>query len=320
MANNSVNKITGLSIATWTTKDLQSFFGETVNLNEQLDKAEKEDIEDIEVNVGEKFFKLNFNHIDDPKVTDAILGVILTIGDITETRVLDRAKDEFFSIASHELRTPLTAIRGNTSLIKEHYQNVLKDKDLAMMIEDMHEASVRLIKIVNDFLDSSRLQQKRIEFKKDKVEVIKLAEDTIQELQNNALEKKITLSIEKGSETALNAIGDAERIKQVLVNLIGNSIKFTSSGGVTISFAKEPGIVKVLITDTGSGIPKDNQNLLFRKFQQAGDKILTRDATQGTGMGLYISKMLMEGMNGKVELVSSEEGKGSVFAMSLPLA
>jgi signal transduction histidine kinase len=320
MANNSVNRMTNMALATWTTKDLQNFFGNTVDLNAYIDKAEKEDTEGLEVNVNDRYYKINFNHIDDPKIQNAILGVIITIGDITESKILDRAKDEFFSIASHELRTPLTAIMGNTALIQEHYQSVLKDKDLAEMIGDMHEASIRLIKIVNDFLDSSRLQQKKIEFKKDKVEVIKLSEDTVKELLNNATQKGLTLGVEKGTEKEISVIGDAERIKQVLVNLIGNAIKFTEKGGITVTFVKEGTNLKVNISDTGGGIPKENQTLLFRKFQQAGDKILTRDATQGTGMGLYISRMLMEGMGGSVDLVSSEEGKGTTFAFILPLA
>jgi signal transduction histidine kinase len=84
------------------------------------------------------------------------LGVVILLEDITEAKILERSKDEFFSIASHELRTPLTAIRGNTSLIQTYYSNILKDKDLAEMINDIHDSSIRLIAIVSDFLDASR--------------------------------------------------------------------------------------------------------------------------------------------------------------------
>ena len=91
-------------------------------------------------------------------------------------------------------------------------------------------------------------------------------------------------------------------------------------GGITISSAVSDGMVQVSIADTGRGIPLNNQALLFHKFQQAGDSLFTRDTTKGTGLGLYISKLMIEGMGGKIWLVKSEEGKGSVFAFTVPIA
>ena len=113
---------------------------------------------------------------------------------------------------------------------------------------------------------------------------------------------------------------DADRVKQVIYNFIGNAMKFTTHGSITISSEVKGRQLKVLITDTGSGIPLDRQHLLFHKFQQASNNILTRDTTRGTGLGLYISKLLVEKMHGKIRLEHSEEGKGSTFSFTLPLA
>ena len=106
----------------------------------------------------------------------------------------------------------------------------------------------------------------------------------------------------------------------MLFNVVGNALKFTQNGVITLSVGASEGRARVQVKDTGSGIPVELQGLLFRKFQQAGNSLYTRDTSKGTGLGLYISRMLMEGMNGGVELVSSQVGMGSVFAVNLPLA
>ena len=113
---------------------------------------------------------------------------------------------------------------------------------------------------------------------------------------------------------------DKDRTRQTLINLIGNGLKFTEKGGVTVSVKKDSISACCYVKDTGRGIPVENQKLLFRKFQQAGSSIYTRDTTKGTGLGLYISKLMIEGMNGRIWLDSSYDGKGSTFAFCLPLS
>src|SRR3989304_1320416 len=98
-----------------------------------------------------------------------------------------------------------------------------------------------------------------------------------------------------------------------------NYLTKRKKGGLTVKIAAEPTFIKILVSDTGKGIPLENQNLLFRKFQQAGSSIYTRDVSRSTGLGLYISKLMVEGMGGKIQLESSEEGKGSTFAFTLPI-
>ncbi len=247
------------------------------------------------------------------------IGAVVLIEDITQQILLNRSKDEFFSIASHELRTPLTAIRGNTALMEQYYSDKLQDPNLKEMVHDIHESSMRLINIVNDFLDVSRLEQGRIEYHNATFGILGLAKEVAKELSPLAAQKNIYLKVDEPQEAPPIVFADKERIKQVLFNLIGNALKFTTQGGITVRFTLDGNFVKCSVIDTGKGIPEQNQKLLFRKFQQAGSNILTRDVS-GTGLGLYISKLMVEGQGGRIYLEYSQEGKGAVFSFTLPIA
>jgi signal transduction histidine kinase len=130
-----------------------------------------------------------------------------------------------------------------------------------------------------------------------------------------AEQKGLTISFE-GPASAL-VMADPDRLRQVMVNLIGNAVKFTKAGGIDVKVTKQNSFVIIAVHDTGSGIAKAQQTLLFRKFQQAESNPLTRDTTQGTGLGLYISRLMMEGMGGQIELGESEVDKGSTFLLKL---
>lgn len=251
----------------------------------------------------------------------SVIGAVLLVEDVTEQRVLERSKDEFFSIASHELRTPLTAIRGNSSLIQQYYKDALKDPSLAEMIDDMHDSSIRLISIVNDFLDMSRLEMKKINFANDTFVVSDLVRECVMEFQGVGREQQVAVEIDGQSDVALRAQGDRNKTKQIVLNLLSNALKFTEKGIITVGFCADPShrFVEISVADTGKGISETGKHLLFHKFQQAQDNTLTRDVTRGTGLGLYISKLMVEGMGGTIRLVESVVGKGSTFAFSLPI-
>jgi signal transduction histidine kinase len=188
------------------------------------------------------------------------------------------------------------------------------------MIGDIHKSSMRLISIVNDFLDTSRLELGKMEFKKEKVSMEGLIDEILKEFTTTGSMKKLYLEAEKSKTKIPSVLADRDRTRQILINLIGNAIKFTEKGGIKIKIEPEKTSVKVLVADTGKGISPESQNLLFRKFQQATESIFTRDAINGTGLGLYISRMMAEGMGGEVRLESSAVGKGSVFSLTLPVA
>jgi PAS domain S-box-containing protein len=251
---------------------------------------------------------------------DRTTGVVVLVEDVTEAKILERSKDEFFSIASHELRTPLTAIRGNTSMLKQYFPKALKDPDMNDMISDIHDSSVRLIEIVNDFLDVSRLEQGKIKFTLEAFAIDKVIEKVIYELGGMSKEKSVRLRIMHNLGDLPHVYADKDRVKQVIYNLLGNAMKFTGKGSITVDANVLGERLNIRITDTGHGISAQGQKLLFRKFQQTADSPLTRDTTRGTGLGLYISKLLLERMDGSITLERSEVDTGSTFSFTLPLA
>jgi signal transduction histidine kinase/HAMP domain-containing protein len=244
-----------------------------------------------------------------------VLGVVLLIDDITEAKVVDRSKEEFLSIASHELRTPLTAIRANAALLKDFFTK--GNAEAGEIAEDIHAASLRLIKIVHDFLEVSKLEQKMVVKRDEEIDISNVVKGVIEELKTLTLKKGLNVSYHEDPSLP-HGKGDIDRFRQVVTNLVGNAINYTEKGSVEISAVVEEKGVTVFVKDTGIGIPPERQSLLFRKFQQAGESIMTRDQSQSTGLGLYISHLIMEGMGGKVELRESTKGQGSTFSVTIP--
>jgi signal transduction histidine kinase len=270
-----------------------------------------------QVEHGGRFLRLLLTPIIDQE--DQLIGTVFVIEDTTEQRSIERSRDEFFSIASHELRTPLTAIRGNTDMIMQYYKKELKNPEIAEMVNDIHSASVRLIKIVNDFLDTSRLEMGKIDFKASAFDARDLITEILREYDVTGSRKHLDLAFAPTEGPLPMVYADRDRTRQVLINLVGNALKMTEQGEVHLQLEAKDKIMKISVTDTGKGIAESSRHLLFRKFQQASDNILTRDRTDSTGLGLYISKLLAEGMNGKLYLAHTEVGKGSTFVLELPL-
>jgi signal transduction histidine kinase len=244
------------------------------------------------------------------------VGSVVLLVDVTEARKLDKSKDEFIALASHELRTPLVTIKGNIDLLKKTHPEILNDKDIAEIVDDVDVSSDKFIKIVNEFLDVSSLEQSRVEYQKQNFDLVELTINTIAEFQPLAENKNIKLDF-SGKKEKVMVNADKPKVEQILNNLISNSIKFTNKGKIEISIKTEAGKVIVSVLDTGKGITKDDQKMLFKKFQQVGGDYYKHDSTQGVGLGLYLVKMLVEGMGGKIYLVKSKVGSGSEFAFEL---
>jgi signal transduction histidine kinase len=252
---------------------------------------------------------------------DTVIGTVLLVENTTEQKALERARDEFFSIASHELRTPLTVIRGNISLALQTYPEQFKDQDLHQMLVDSHDASIRLIDIVNDFLDTSRLEQRQIKFNIEAVDTLSLMQEMLREYEPTLAQHQFTMKIDLAEQTLPKVMADRNRLHQILTNLVGNAVKYTPDSGTIILKPQVTGsLLKIQVIDTGQGIPVQSRHLLFRKFQQASNNILTRDSTRSTGLGLYISRLMAEAMHGRLYLEKSEVGQGSTFTLELPLS
>lgn len=245
---------------------------------------------------------------------EGLIGVVVAIYDITDEKLLERAEKEFLALASHEMRTPLTIIRGYA----ERLLKVVPDEKQKSMINDVRESSVGLLDIVNKFLSVTTLEQKDAQFNKETFSLIELAQEVVTDLQMKAGDKKLTLAFNLPISLP-SVLADRRRVKEVLVNLIANAIQYTDKGTVTISMEQSGSAVKTTIADTGAGIPQDHQTELFKKFHTIGEHFM-RTKEYGSGLGLYISKMMVEGMGGTIALEKSEIGVGSVFSFALPVA
>jgi PAS domain S-box-containing protein len=297
---------------------LGNAFAIKTKFNKCIEERAPIDLKNISFN--NRFFHLFMAPIFSTDNTLSVIGVVVLIQDETEAKVMERSKDEFFSIASHELRTPLTAIRGNTSMIQQYFSVELTAKpELKEMIEDIHASSVRLIQIVNDFLNVSRLEQGKMEYKIENFDLPQLIGKKIEEVNSIATPKGIAIKFEAPVGVLPSAYADKDRVGEVLLNLLGNGVKYSDKGIITVQVFLLQGYLKVSVTDTGKGIPPEQQNLLFRKFQQAGKSLLTRDTTQATGLGLYISKLMTEQMGGQIFLEKSALGEGSTFSFTIPI-
>ncbi|TSC51962.1 MAG: Multi-sensor hybrid histidine kinase [Parcubacteria group bacterium LiPW_41] len=251
------------------------------------------------------------------KTEEIMIGYVLIIEDVTKIETLSRTRDEFFAIASHELRTPLTAIKGNAELLGKFFEKEVKNEEVSEMVSDIQKESVRLISITNEFLDVSKIEQHQTNLQRIPINLNSITKTVIEELQVIAAQKRISIIFDE-NKNLVAAIGDRDRIHQILTNLIANAINHTVRGKIMVSISAENNYIKTSITDTGIGISDENKKYLFEKFQQAQTNIFTRGEEKGTGLGLYISKLLIEDMGGKIWLEKSEENIGSTFSFTLP--
>lgn len=239
-----------------------------------------------------------------------------------QLKQLDKMKDEFVSLASHELKTPMASIKSYLWFILFGGAKVgtLNDKQ-KMYAERAYNSVERLIKLVTDMLNMSRLEGGRIKLTLSSVDMFTLAKDVLTELSGNAQTRQVAVDLVQPEFDLEPVAADADRIKEVVINLIGNSLKFTPPGGkVTITFTKEDEHIKTSVTDTGKGITKEQMPMLFQKFGLIEGNYLTRSsASEGTGLGLYLSKSLIELHGGKMEVSSEGENKGATFSFTLPI-
>ncbi len=230
---------------------------------------------------------------------------------------IDKMKDEFISIASHELRTPVTGIRGFASMIIDGTLGKVNDKvlDSAKMIL---RASQRLGDLVEDLLNVSRIEQNRMKINSEPLDAGHLINEIAAELKIQAEEKNLYLEFKPGTGLLPIINVDPIRFKEVLINLIGNAIKYTEHGGVEI-FTKEKlqtNTLEIVIKDTGIGMSASERERLFEKFYRVQNEKTKK--VSGTGLGLWITKKLVELMGGQIS-IDSMEGVGTQAVLSFAI-
>lgn len=242
-------------------------------------------------------------------------GYVMVYRDITERRRLDRMQREFVSTVSHELRTPLTSIYGSLSLVKSGAAEGSAEK-AGQLIDIAHKNCERLVALVNDILDIGTINAGRMTFDMEAVSMPDLIKNTIE--LNVGFAKQFDVSFEiTGSMPRETILGDADRLVQVLTNLLSNAAKYSPSGGVVeISATRDDDRIKVSVRDLGPGIPKEHHDKIFGRFS----RIDSTDAREipGTGLGLYICKAIIEQHDGVIGFDTST-GQGATFFFELPI-
>src|SRR3989339_405231 len=227
---------------------------------------------------------------------------------------LDEAKSEFMSIASHQLRTPLAGIIGYLDMLRTGDFGEL-DKEKKPVIHDLLGASRRLSRLVNIFLNVTRIEAGRFVMNFKKVKMNEIIEAMYKELKPTADKKNVKLTYEKVDLPEVEV--DEDKIKDVVLNLVDNAIKYTPEGSVAISTTANQRTVRVKVEDTGVGIDKDEAGKLFNKFVRGSD--IARVSPNGSGLGLFIAKKVVEGHGGRVWAESDGKGKGSRFYFEIPI-
>jgi PAS domain S-box-containing protein len=234
-----------------------------------------------------------------------------------ELELLDKTKNQFLLTVQHHLRSPLSSMMGYSDLLRKNKFGKLP-KEMLKVINMFQSSTASLIKIVNDFLDVTQFQlgKKQIILKPN-VKVRTILEEIIKELKINAESKGIYLKFKKPKETyAIRA--DKEKLKLALFNIIDNAIKYTQDGGVNVEIMMKNNCVRVVVSDTGIGMPEENIVGLFDRIFERSEEAQKNFAT-GRGIGLYIASQIIKAHNGNIWVESKGVGEGTVFYIEIPI-
>jgi len=252
---------------------------------------------------------------------------------------LDNAKSEFISIASHQLRTPLTAIKGFISLLLEGSYGKVEAKQ-EDVLNKVYSSNDRLIKLVEDLLNVSRMESGRMQFDLKPTDMKDICKEIIDTFYIRAKDAKLSLEYKPTEEELPKVMVDGIKMKEVISNLVDNAIKYCPKGGVSLKVELsenskfqipndksnsnvqnpkfgEGGVVRITVSDTGIGIPQEELPYLFGKFSRGKD--ISRLNTSGTGLGLYVGKAIVEANGSRIWAESDGEGKGSRFIVEIPV-
>ncbi len=279
--------------------------------------AEQMETEEVEViSLLSRIYGLNFRLQDSQTSLTAITQEVYKMN--AQLHQLDKLKDDFVSVASHELRTPMAAIRSYTWMAINRSDIPLSEK-LKKYLSRTLISTERLINLVNDMLNISRIESGRIQIEPKVFNIYDLISEVYSEVDAKAKEKEVVVEVSKNPVPQVFA--DPDKLHQVLLNLVGNSLKFTPPGGkIIISLFSDGHTVETSVKDSGVGIAQEDLSRLFQKFGRLDNSYVAMGTSGGTGLGLFICKSLVELMKGKISASSEGVNKGATFAFSLPVA
>jgi len=231
-------------------------------------------------------------------------------------KVLNTLKDEFLSVASHELRTPMTIVKSYLWMLEKQKAGKLNQKQL----EYLNKALVgtqRMISLINDMLDISKFERKKVSFSIAQINLINTIKDVLSNFDVRVGEKGLKIEFNSPADEIL-VDADPEKLRDVFTNLIENAVKFTKEGTISISIDEYEEFYRISVRDTGAGIDKKDLPKLFHKFGRIDNSYTIATDSGGTGLGLYIVKLYIHGMGGMVGADSEGIGMGSTFWITLP--
>jgi len=269
-------------------------------------------------------------------VAGEVFSILAITRDITELRqreeellaakqaaeTASRAKSAFLANMSHEIRSPLTAILGFTDLLREDGNTPMSPQERLQTIDTIHNAGHHLLVVINDILDLSKIEADKMTVERIETHLINVLAEVQSLMHSKALGKGITLNTRICTPVPKIIMSDPTRLRQILMNLVGNAIKFTDSGSVHVKtgIAQLHGAAHLIIDieDTGTGLTSEQTRRLFQSFSQADETVTRKHG--GTGLGLTICRRLAALMGGNVKLHHSKPGQGSCFRLALPLS
>lgn len=247
-----------------------------------------------------------------------VIGSVIVFRDVSEERQIEKMKSEFVSVASHQLRTPLTSVKWFAALLAKGLTG-RADAKIKELAENITVSTDRMIKLVNDLLSVSRIETgQKFGIETEDIDIVPILKEEIETVKKAYFDKKVEITLDEKLRSELILRVDKEKIHHVFRNLLGNGVKYSDKNTAIHVGIKEQteDFITLYVKDNGIGIPKEQQESIFQKFFRANNAKLS-DA-EGTGLGLYIVKAIIDGHKGKIWF-NSEEGKGSTFFFQLPV-
>jgi len=244
------------------------------------------------------------------------IGTLMILHDVTREKAIERMKSEFVSISAHQLRTPLSAIKWTLKMFLDGDLGELTEEQMEFL-KRVYQSNERLINLINDLLNVTRIEEGRYLYKPVLADITSICQSVIDSYAEEIKKKNLRFKFKKPKELPKVRV-DIEKISLAIQNLLENAIRYNKVGGeIEIVLREKEGKIEFLIKDTGIGIPKNQQDRVFTKFFRASNAM--KMETEGSGLGLFITKNIVEAHGGKIWF-ESEEGKGTTFYFTLPIA
>ncbi|MBX4198114.1 GHKL domain-containing protein [Candidatus Parcubacteria bacterium] len=311
LANRYIKEILNIDIESKDNSQVLKKFSEVLNINPQdylapLDKFVR--VTKKEFDAGRKVYDVSFSLAP----SESTQHYLIWVRDITQPKLLERAKTEFIALIAHQLRTPLTGTKWTLNMFLDGEIGEITPEQKGF-ISKLYDSNERLILITNDLLESQKLDLADTQYSFNSVQIFDIIDNLVGELKTNIQKKHITVNVLRNTVPMLEI--DPDKIRLVFQNLLDNAVKYTmEEGTITIDAHPDNEQVVISITDTGVGIPKDQQADIFNRFYRASNA----QHITGSGLGLFLVKKIIEGHGGKVWF-ESVESKGSTFYIALPL-